>query len=187
MFEHADPNADLIFIEDDLAPCANAVERVIETPIPDWAGVMTFFDYRQEWTKEGIFPHPNGRDLWGSQCLKFPARLIPDLKRIAASGEIKIKEGTDAWAGLATAKLGLTIAGYSPTIFQHTGMLSVYAPGRMPPVALNFPGESFNAMNAWDGRNATIWHQPKEDMYCPLHRKEHDVKDFGRCPNFRTG
>lgn len=187
MFKDANPDADLIFIEDDLAPCANAIEKVISLDVPAEVGAVTFFDYRREWTSQGLFNHPGPRDLWGSQCLRFPARHMPALKKLAADGTIAVREGTDAWTGLACQHLGLHVAGWSPTIFQHTGMLSAYAPGRTPPVALNFPGENFDAMADWDGIPATQWHQPKENMWCPLHRKEHDAKDFGRCPNWRTG
>ncbi len=182
MIERIELGRDFIFLEDDIAPCTNAVERVVTEDVPPWAGVMTFFDYRCEWTSPGVFPHPVNRDLWGSQALKFPARVIPALKEFVAKETIKVKEGTDAWAGLAAYAQGLTVAGYSPTIFQHLGMLSTYAPGRVPPIAANFPGEDFDAMGACsDPILPGDWVKVTEDMYCPLHRKNHEPKDFGRC------
>lgn len=187
MFKQADPDSDLIFIEDDLAPCEHAIERVISVDLPWDCGAVTFFDYRNEWVAQGLWPHPKKRDLWGSQCLRFPARHLLNLKGIAERREIEVREGTDAWTGLAVEKLGLTIYGWAPDVFQHTGMLSAYAPGRIPPISKTFPGETFDARKDWDGTVATDWFKPTEDLYCPLHRKVHDVKDFGRCPNWRTG
>lgn len=187
LFERADASRDFVFLEDDIAPCKNAVERAVNEFVPPWAGAMTFFDYRCEYTSPGVFPQPQGRDLWGSQALKFPARVMEQAKDFVSKRSIDVRDGTDYWTSMFCNAIGLTVAGFSPTIFQHIGMLSAYSPGRVPPVAANFPGEDYDAMvnGCEDPIQTGKWETVTEDLYCALHRKTHEPKDFGRCPKWR--
>jgi len=183
MFQRANPAHDFVFMEDDLAPCLNAVERIVSEPVPIWAGVLSFFDYRNEFPRPGVYPHPGPREFWGSQCLKFSSRDMAELKGMAKPGALIFSDGTDVWSGIAAAKLGKGVAQYSPSIVQHIGMLSAYSPGRDRPVANNFPGERFDAMG--DSADPVLpgsWEGVTESLWCPLHRKNHEPKDFGRCP-----
>lgn len=183
MFERAREDQDFVFVEDDLSPCVNAMERIAFLRVPEDVGCVSFFDYRNEWKSPGLHVHPGPREFWGSQCLLFPGRHMKELKKLAVHGVIPMSDGTDVWAGLACERLGLKVANYSPSLVQHIGMLSAYSPGRERPVANNFPGESFDAMGecedpvvpgAWEGVTESLW--------CSIHRKNHEPKDWGRCP-----
>ncbi len=191
MMARTSPDLDFVFLEEDIAPCLNAMERVVCEPVPPWAGVLSFFDYRNEFPSPGVFPAPAGRDLWGSQAMKFPARHMPRLKEIAINREVFRGEGvdgTDGWAGVASKMLGLTVGHFSPSLFQHLGMLSTFAPGNKPPIAQNYPGEDWDATTGSTEDPIVLgrWEETTESLWCPLHRKNHEPKDFGRCRFKRT-
>lgn len=156
IFEACDPKNDLLFFEDDVIPCVNAVPVAASVGFPGDAGLISFFDYRCEWPSPGLFIAPKrGRHLWGSQALKIPARvvqaLIPMLRKKIGedrvAGLMTPKQANwDTWMGQAVEELGLGIYHYSPTLFQHGGAkCSVANEGVHHPYAKNFPGENWDA------------------------------------------
>lgn len=138
------PGVPAIFLEDDVAPCRNAVRRMLELEDPADAGVVSFHDLRNEWPRPGLFQAPEDRDLWGAQALKFPARVVAQLQELAARGtELR---HWDIWIGRAVRELGLRVYHYSPSLVQHVGMSSMFAPTCERPQAANYPGDDFDAL-----------------------------------------
>ena len=173
-----DAGADAIFFEDDLLPCKNAVRRMVELEVPDGVGLVSFFDYRNEWPRPGLWTNPTGREFHGAQALKIPARVLPRLQALAL--ENVTIPCWDIWLGRAMEILGLSIAHYAPSLVQHVGMASMYAPGVPRPMADNFPGEDFDALGPCPDPIPIVPRPPVKDVFCELHREFHPA---GRtCP-----
>lgn len=181
VFESASPGADLLFLEDDVIPCRNALIAAANVPFPDNAGLISFYDYRRELTHPGMFK-ADKRTLMGSQAVKFPARAIPDfvrLLRIKAAkdqetGKLKAWQvGWDTWMGLACEKLGLDVWHYSPSLFQHGGAKwSVANDGSRHYYTENFPGEDWDALTECPDPVPSGWFQ---EFYrtCRFHGRTH--------------
>jgi hypothetical protein len=158
VLEGTQPGHDLLFFEDDVIPCRNAVVAASRVIAPITAGLISFYDYRCEWKSPGLFVAPKKRVFWGSQAVKFSAsvieRLIPLLidrcKSDLKAGRITAKQvGWDTWIGKAVeGDLGLDVLHYSPTLFQHGGAKwSIANQGSKHPYAENFPGEEWDALS----------------------------------------
>jgi len=135
-----------IFFEDDVAPTQNACLRLRDLllELPADCGVVSAFDLRNEWPRPGLFAAPARRDLWGAQALMFPGHVVTLLREQARlATELR---SWDVWTGRAVERLGLRIYHYSPSLFQHVGGYSMYAPGSERPTAVNFPGDTFDAL-----------------------------------------
>lgn len=164
-------DSDLLFFEDDVTPCLNAVLAMAAFEVPAQYGMVTFFDYFNRYPNAGLFPYPGSWDLYGSQAFKIPARMIPVLK--LAMSDLSDAQGWDVWLGRKVREAGLDVAIHSPSLVQHIGVnSSVYAPGSTGrPEALNFPGELFDASNEKiQGPVKTgTWTKLVESDYCSFH------------------
>jgi hypothetical protein len=156
VLEGTTPGNDLLFFEDDLLPCRNAVIAAATIQRPPMAGLVSFFDYRGEWKSPGFFIAPKKRDLWGSQAVLIPAHvvqtLIPALKekieKDRAKGNFSARGAAwDTWLGHAVEDFGFRVVHHSPSLFQHVGAKSSIANvGASHPYAKNFPGEDWDAL-----------------------------------------
>lgn len=174
-----DGRSDVLFLEDDLAFCKNAVRKMIELEVPEDVGVVSFFDYRNQWPRPGLWRDPPDQELHGSQAFKFPARMVPRLQGLAAAETRNVC--WDVWVGQAVSKLGLSVAHYAPSLVQHVGMASVYAPGVERPMADNFPGEDFDALGPCPDPIPKPTRAPViKDHFCELHQMYHAQHE--RCP-----
>lgn len=155
VFEGCAPGNDLLFLEDDVIPCRNAIIAAANVPFPNGAGLISFYDYRNELSHPGMFKAER-RTLMGSQAVKFPAFAMPELtRRLREKAESdreakRVKAwqvGWDTWMGLAMEAMGLDVWHYAPSLFQHGGAKwSVANEGSRHFYAKNFPGQDWDAL-----------------------------------------
>jgi hypothetical protein len=180
VLEGFEPDVRALFFEDDVWPCMNACRAMAELDLPPDAGVVSCFDLRNEWSRPGVFPAPDGRDLWGAQALIFPGHVVTLLQEQAR--QPSRHKAWDIWIGRTLHMLGLTVYHHSPSLVQHVGAVSIYSPGAPRPTAINFPGTDFDALGGCpdpvpSGAAGELTPPP---IYCNLH----DVVHFDgfRCP-----
>lgn len=148
---------DVLFFEDDVVSCRNAVTFMSKVTVPDRHAFLVFSDIRgfsdlraQLITKPG--DGGDGRGHWGNQALKIPRRTLMYLRHAKLFDAGK-KSASDLVLGYTTAGLLSPWASYgvcSPSIFDHVGYDSAALPG--VPFAgegratRNFAGRDFDAM-----------------------------------------
>jgi len=180
VLESFEPDVRALFFEDDLWPCLNACRRMAELELPADCGAVSCFDLRNEWPRPGLFAAPEGRDLWGAQALIFPGHvltLLQEQARLATNSK-----AWDIWIGRTLHRLGLRVYHHSPSLVQHVGAVSMYAPGAPRPTAINYPGHEFDAMGPCPDPVPSM---PAGDLkvppaFCSLHGVVH--YDGTRCP-----
>lgn len=160
MREAASADAEyLLYFEDDVQPCKNAVTFMERFEVPSHLGFITFCDIKHLGIKPGITEVPgwdttkknNYAGHWGNQALKVPLRSL----KVMLEHKIPPDHGkyaSDVVLGLMTA-MPPKASGYgvfNPSVVQHTGIRSLVAPtmkwnpyGRL---ALSYPGSSFDAL-----------------------------------------
>lgn len=182
VFEGTTPGNELLFLEDDVVPCRNALIAACALEMPPKAGIVSFYDYRCEWPRPGMFPAPKGRWLAGSQAVKFSVECLKDMgvlidKKVefdTLNGKLlPWQAGWDTWMGFAVEHLGLDVWHYSPSLFQHGGATwSIANEGAGHPYALNFPGEEWDALTKCPDPVPTgDW--TKIYRKCPFHARVH--------------
>lgn len=181
VFKGVPAGSDLLFLEDDVIPCRNAIIAAANVPFPDGAGLISFYDYRNEWKSPGIFK-ADRRTLMGSQAVKFPARIMPELtarlaqkaREDSAAGRMKAWQvGWDTWMGKAMEAMGLDVWHYAPSLFQHGGAKwSVANMGSSHKYAANFPGQDWDALTECPDPIPSGWFQ---EIYreCRFHKVVH--------------
>jgi hypothetical protein len=144
-----DASRPALFFEDDVWPCRNAPIRMATLEAPADAGVVVCFDLRNEWPRPGFYAAAPGKPLWGAQALMFPAHAIAGLQMLALRGPTMhgvAMRVWDTWIGYAVEELGLRVYHYAPSLVQHRGMWSLGHPHAERPIAVNYPGEDFDAL-----------------------------------------
>jgi len=149
---------DVLFFEDDLLLCKNAVERMISQQVPAQASLLTFFDMKEVAARSSFglyFRPPTGADhqgLWGCQCLRFPADVVSWLGAQNWQGTLfgSLKMSSDLILGelLLRHPSRNQIAVHIPCLVEHVGESSACFPGIGLPDwrrATNFPGQNFDA------------------------------------------
>ena len=135
-------DCDLVYLEDDVVPCRNALPFMVRWPIPLFT---TFFNIRS--LREGPWTI-DVSGFWGTQAVKIPARI---LSRFQAEGAEKPRFahfGQDmVFSDLLTAWKEQIFVHRS--IVQHVGEVSIFQPrakltGARAPAA-DFPGVDFDA------------------------------------------
>lgn len=166
------PDLDALFFEDDVWPCQNGPRQMARVEVPRLAGVVSFFDFRNEWPRPGLWPAPAARPLWGAQALRFPARVIPALQELARKGTpLKC---WDVWISQSVELLGLQVIHYAPSLVQHVGAWSMYAPGKPRPEARNYPGDDFDALGPCSDPIVPGSSRAPSAVVCPMHNEIHD-------------
>jgi hypothetical protein len=152
---------------------------MLEIEVPDDVGLVSFYDFRNEWPRPGLWRNPTDRDFHGSQAVLIPARVVPGLQGLAAVNTTE--SAWDVWLGHALRELGLAITHYAPSLVQHVGMASMYAPGTTRPMADNFPGEDFDALGPCPDPIPRAPVPPRvRDVFCELHKMFHPA--HSTCP-----
>jgi hypothetical protein len=182
VFLEADPTADLLFVEDDVWIVEDGVPRLAALELPEWAGAVSFFDFRNEGPdKPPFWPMPIGRDLWGTQCVKVPAAVVAKLAAFARREvafqsndsrltPIAIMNSWDGWLGRAVEAAGFRMTLHTPSLVQHLGSLhsAISTRDHNRPVALNFP-------EPWP----TIM-EDEDVFWCSFHGTRHEAPNA--CP-----
>jgi len=133
---------DVLFFEDDIVACRNAVTGLGLIPVPDDCGYLAAFDHRN------VLASPSPRLLkiaaddptgpqkswgfWGNQALKIPRRTIAHLakQRTDRTYLPNVRSrlyGSDVWLGdnAASARAPWQVYGLiAPSLFQHVGAVS---------------------------------------------------------------
>lgn len=161
----ADPAHDLLFLEDDVWIVADGVRRIAALEVPDWAGVVSLFDWHNEAKgRSGFVELPRGRTFMGAQALKVPAQVLERLQHLAraevffadprsskpahlagderwTTADARAVNSWDNWIGAAVELLGLRCALHAPSLVQHLGATysAIFPNHHHGPVAENFP------------------------------------------------
>jgi hypothetical protein len=139
---------DLLFFEDDIQPCRNAVTALARIPVPDDLGFLSAFDHRNlmrtitEPTLLRIGADDSqvqgGWGFWGNQALKIPGRALAHLVKqrtnytyapgVSELGRARsLMYGSDVWLGAQAASADAPWKRYgliAPSLFQHVGAMS---------------------------------------------------------------
>ena len=129
----------LIFCEDDVTPCRNAIARVLCTEVPASAAFVDFHDMKElrgRATNAGLFAVPsmglNGQGYWGNQCMLFPRRTIGWLLQRDPMSVPRGNppQGADIALGwLLSRSPWPTYAVHLPRLVRHVGAVSSAHPG----------------------------------------------------------
>jgi hypothetical protein len=142
---------DLMYFEDDVLPCRNAVAGLAKIPVPDDCGFLAAFaniigQRRFHPSKQATPGEPaiirqaaddpdlHGTGHWGNQALKIPRRTVEHLVRqlptyyaVSRRATGRMLFGSDKWIGQHAASAGAPWHVYgliSPSLFQHVGARS---------------------------------------------------------------
>jgi hypothetical protein len=154
-------NSDLLFFEDDLILCRNAVRRMACQQVPDDVGIVTFFDMKEvtPGAAPGLHRRPpngkNGNGFWGAQCLRIHHEFIQWMahKNWNDSKGDGDHMASDILMGrlMAEHPKRNNLAVHIPNLVEHAGHASACFPGlSLSPRwrrASNFLGREFDAMS----------------------------------------
>lgn len=144
----------LLYFEDDVIVCKNAVPRMLEVDVGDLAFV-SFFDMKEmpESAPHGLHRmSPMGRDgrgFWGAQALLLPRRTL----EFALACEPRIrrfgnKQSGETLLGYELLKAGYEYGVHVPNLVEHVGDVSAIW-SWTPSVnrrSTSFPGEHYDAL-----------------------------------------
>lgn len=153
----ANPNGSLLYFEDDVILCRNAIHAMRLIGVPPGAGFLSFFQQNKNMPgKKGFHRLPVGQDWWGNQALKIPFRSlgafanedstpsVVDFKRDGAYH-------SDVWLGRQ-----LTGCVLLPTLVRHVGLktsIPIQTENTDEDAArkagLHYVGDDFDACTHW--------------------------------------
>ena len=145
----------LLFFEDDIVACKNAVPKMLKTDVPPECAFVSFFDMKElaYGTPRGLHRVPtaghDGRGYWGSQAILWPKRTIDWLcQREREIVAVPSRASSDCLIGY---HLMLSpwpkYAIHVPNLVEHVGIHSAIW-SWIPSVnrkSTSFPGEHFDA------------------------------------------
>lgn len=157
---------DLLFFEDDLLLCRNAVKRMIAQQVPDDVGIVTFFDMKEvaPGAAPGLYRRPadghHGSGFWGAQCLRIHSESLAYLadKNWLDDSLGDGRMASDILLGRIMARHPARnrLVVHVPNLVEHVGNASACFPGlSLSPRwrrATNFYGRSFDAMTLQEMR-----------------------------------
>lgn len=155
LLSRLDPSSPVVFLEDDIQPCRNALIRIAQTPVPSDCAFLAFYDSGVAGVgafftgpDPGVYKRPSLGVFYGTQAVRIEAHVIRDLLTFPCNqGHAP---GSDFWLAHYAAGRGLKLAVHSPSLVQHVGLDSECASGsrlagvRQP--TMRFPGEDWDAM-----------------------------------------
>jgi hypothetical protein len=151
------PGHDVLWFQDDLALCKNAVSAMIDCPVPPQSAFVTFYEghhFNRKDPRVGLIPIRIRSGLWGNQALKFTAEAISFLK---ARWPVAIPPAYgDTDDQMVAMVLSAHYPEYSvclPNLVQHVGDLSTLVLRGKPRDwtrhprmhSSNYPGDDFDA------------------------------------------
>jgi len=152
---------DLLFFEDDLLLCRNAVKRMIAQRVPEDVGIVTFFDMKEvaPGAAPGLYRRPadghHGSGFWGAQCLRIHSEslaYLADRNWLDESrGDSRMASDILMGRHLAKHPKRRHLAVHTPNLVEHVGHASACFPGLSLSQrwrrATNFPGRGFDALS----------------------------------------
>ena len=136
---------DVLMFEDDLDFSRNAVARMISTPVPSNAGLLTFFDMKEfsAETTPGLYCLRPSRDpihcrtqpqieaflgLRGSRCFRYPAEMVTWLVAQDWTKTALWPHGQDLVVGNLVEQHPTRhrVAVHIPCLVEHVGQVSAY-------------------------------------------------------------
>ena len=167
----------LLYLEDDVRPCLNAIPYMLATGVPDDLAFLTYFptegQVSDHWANVAeLGGGPAGFPLIrrlaashyfsGNQCLAFPRRTIDYLARHyphLSSPAWNYPNGADAWMGFLVAKGPQPFYGaHLPALVEHVGASSAAHPG----LTLNDPNRRAACWPGCDFDALTLLKTPPE-------------------------
>jgi len=160
-----DMRSDLLFFEDDLIACKNAVTRMAQVVCPDDCAFVSFFDHcppnrRRADGAWGLHVAPLPEDFdgsgWGgTQALSVPLRTSEYLARLdpfSIRTVARDRQSDKVLADFCAASPWPRFAMHAPTLFRHTGIVSAAHPGTSVPdwrhTPRSYPGDWFDALQS---------------------------------------
>lgn len=140
---------DAIIVEGDVVGCRGAVRAMLEAPVPDGCGLLSFFG---AWPPPGFFSgakglprvvHKPARGWKHAQAIKIPRFALDVLARgelLDVAPEL-LPGGFDVAIAELLHAVGLDVAVAWPSAVQHIGLVSTLAPDLPTPRSPWFPGE----------------------------------------------
>lgn len=147
----------LIYFEDDVIACQQAIERMVTVPILNKTGLVTFHDYKEieAGKPDGLYVVPiTGRyatGFWGLQSVVFSWGGIQTLAKrdpFSVYTELRKNNGDRTVEKFLNDSRYDKIQVHVPALVRHTGEHSIAHPGK-PLVQRQSPhyrGDDFNAM-----------------------------------------
>jgi hypothetical protein len=145
----------LLFFEDDVVACKNAVLAMAALEFPRDAAFVSFHDIKE--TRDGRRPELlqvpvrgfDGRGLWGSQALAFPRRAIRQLrdKDFFSVRQDDLRVGSDRSLEDLTLPFSPSYRLHVPSLVNHVGRASAAHPETPPQKreTRNYLGDDFDA------------------------------------------
>lgn len=125
----------LIFCEDDITPCRNAVRLMLKVGIPDEIAFIDFHDMEAlpDEIKPGLYPLSLAKGYAGNQCMVFPRRTMEWLLKQNTTTlyfrEDKLSVAADAGlARLLMTSPWPTYLAHMPRVIRHDGAVSAAHP-----------------------------------------------------------
>lgn len=158
----------LLYFEDDVVPCRNAVTAMARWPIPPDCGFVAFTDIRGLGTgRPSLVRAPggpwkkDGDGFWGSQAVAIPRASLDHIKSFPTHQRDSWRRSLWPFRNASDVQMGLLLASasapaslygvVSPSLVNHIGDVSAVNPGwalgqpyRSP---ANFAGEEFDALS----------------------------------------
>ncbi len=136
---------DLVFIEDDVLPCRNALPYMVA-----WANPHATHFFNGSRAPVGLRKLPPGGFEF-SQTIKLPARIVAAL-RADPPQSIGLRDGWDLAIGRKLSKMGEPLFQHR-SLVQHVGFSSMWNPAsdlakRVP--AQDWPGPDFDALTLFE-------------------------------------
>lgn len=163
-YAHMENACRLLYFEDDIELCRNAIRRMATITIPPDVAFMSFHDVKEAppLTPAGIYRVPaagrDGNGFWGAQAMVFPQRTLAYL---APLDPFEPRRWRDSWKRHGDRVLehyvGLSpwphYAVHIPCLVKHLGEISIAHPGK--PLQLrptsNWRGAQYNALSSPPG------------------------------------
>lgn len=131
----------LIYTEDDIEPCRNAVKYMCKLDVPSSMALVTFHDWKEfaPGTPAGMyrlrFPGRDGRGFFGNQCIMLPRATLDyliqqDPYAIWKSNLAKYSDRTME-AYLYMSMIWSYYACHMPCLVRHVGAVSAAHPGKL--------------------------------------------------------
>ncbi len=148
----------LLYFEDDIVPCKNAIARMLAVECPERAALLSFHDKKRRLRRaHGLHLAP-ARDIdragfWGLQAVSIPRRTLEYLVtkdpysvwrfNVARHGDRAVEEFVvrSPWP---------RVAYHVPSLVRHVGVVSAAHPDRFRPnrhVPETYMGDDFDAMS----------------------------------------
>lgn len=150
---------EVLYFEDDVLLCRNAVARALEMRVPAGAALLSFFDMKEfaPGYAAGVhiahpLPGPGGGEFWGNQFFRMTAEVLSWLaaQDWGSTSHGAFRSGGDVVMGelLTRHRTAGTVAYHLPCLVEHIGEVSAAFPGTGTARrrATNFIGASADAL-----------------------------------------